>query len=89
MLNIKVLAWSLGTFGAVSYLLCILYGLVVPGSLHMDSALEVVLPGFAWLTPTGFLVGLVESFLYGVYAGLAFGIIHNAIARRLGMLPSR
>lgn len=34
------------------------------------------------LTLGGFLIGLVESFLYGAYAGLAFGLIHNALAKR-------
>jgi hypothetical protein len=43
MLNIKVLTWSLGAFGAVTFVLCVLYGLVAPESPHMDRALEVVL----------------------------------------------
>jgi hypothetical protein len=84
MLNIKVLTWSLGVFGAVTFVLCVLFGLVVPESLHMGRALEVVLPGFTWLTVPGVLVGLVESFLYGVYSGLAFGLIYNVFARRWG-----
>lgn len=84
MLNVKVVTWSLALFGAVTYLVCVLYGLIVPASLHMTAFLENVLPGFEWLTPLGFLIGLVESFLYGVYAGLVYGWIHNALARRLG-----
>jgi len=35
-----------------------------------------------WLTPLGFLIGLVESFLYGVYAGIVYVPIHNWLARR-------
>jgi hypothetical protein len=82
MLNIKVVTWSLGIFGAVTFVVCVLYGLVVPESLHMTQGLEIALPGFKWLTLTGFLIGLVESFLYGVYAGLVFVPIHNALAKR-------
>jgi hypothetical protein len=82
MLNIKVLTWSLGVFAAVTFVLCVLYGLVAPESLHMDRALEIVLPGFTWLTLPGVLIGLVVSFLYGVYSGLVFGLIYNAFARR-------
>ena len=36
MLNIKVLTWSLGAFGAVTFVLCVLYGLVAPESPHME-----------------------------------------------------
>jgi len=82
MLNTKVVTWSLGLFGAVTFVVCVLYGLVVPETLHMTGALEAVLPGFRWITPVGFVIGLVESFLYGVYAGLVFTPIYNALSRR-------
>ena len=85
MLNIKVVAWSLGLFTAISFTLCVIYGLVVPPSLHMSRALEAVLPAFTWLTVTGFCLGLLESFLYGAYAGLVFVPIHNFFARRWGV----
>ena len=84
MLNIKVVTWSLGLFGAATFLVCVVYGLIAPASLHMTGFLEQVLPGFRWLTLTGFLIGLVESFLYGVYAGLVFAPIHNWATRRWG-----
>lgn len=85
MLNIKTVTWSLGIFGAVTFVVCVLYGLIVPESLHMASGLEIALPGFKWLTVGGFLIGLIESFLYGVYGGLVFVPIHNALARRWGV----
>lgn len=84
MLDTKVFTWALALFGAVTYLVCIVYGLLVPASLHMTGFLEQVLPGFRWLTPLSFLVGLAESFLYGAYAGLVFTPIHNALWRRWG-----
>ncbi len=84
MLNIKIVTWSLGLFGAVTFVVCVLYGLVVPESLHMTGFLEETLPGFRWLTPLGFVIGLVESFLYGVYTGLIFTPIYNVLWRRWG-----
>jgi hypothetical protein len=48
----------------------------------MHTFLEQVLPGFKWLTLQGFGIGLVESFLYGAYAGLVFVPIHNFFVRR-------
>jgi hypothetical protein len=85
MLNIKVVSWSLGMFVAVSFLLCVIYGLIVPPSLHMAPFLEMALPAFKWLTFWGFWLGLIESFLYGVYAGLVFVPIYNLLARRWGV----
>ena len=82
-LNWKVMTWSLGLFCAVSFLLCALYGLVVPKTLHMVQFLEITLPGFRWLSPRSFVLGLVEGFLYGAYAGLVFTPIHNFVARDL------
>ena len=84
MLNIKVVSWSLGIFTAISFVLCVIYGLIVSPSLHMVSSLEMVLPAFKWLTFWGFWLGLVESFLDGAYVGLVFVPIHNFLARRWG-----
>lgn len=84
MLNMKVVSWALGSFGAVTFIVCVLYGLIVPESLHMTALLEQLLPAFRWLTGWGFLLGLIESFLYGAYAGLVFVPLHNWFARRWG-----
>ena len=83
-LNIRVLTWSLATFTTFTYLVCVAYGLIVPETLHMVQFLEIVLPGFKWLTVGSFFIGLVESFLYGVYAGLVFTPIYNFYHRKWG-----
>jgi hypothetical protein len=84
MLNIKLVSWALGLWGAMTFVVCVIYGLVTPQSLHMHAFLEQVLPAFKWLTWPGFLLGLVESFLYGVYAGIVFVPIYNWLAQRFG-----
>lgn len=82
-LNIRVVIWSMGIFLAFSYILCVLYGLVVPQRMHgMVNFLEAVLPAFRWLTFGGFILGLIESFLYGVYIGIIFVPVYNFINRR-------
>jgi hypothetical protein len=85
MLNIKIVSWSLGLFTAISFVLCVIYGLIAPPSLHMAPFLEMLLPAFKWLTFGGFWLGLIESFLYGVYAGLVFVPIYNFFTRRWGV----
>ena len=85
MLNIKIVSWSLGLFAAITFVLCVIYGLLAPPSLHMAPFLEMVLPAFKWLTAWGFVLGLIESFLYGAYAGLVFVPIYNVLVRRWGV----
>ncbi|MHB1198931.1 MAG: DUF5676 family membrane protein [Polaromonas sp.] len=82
MLNIKVVSWALAVTTMISYLVCVLYGSATPESLQMYSFLELVLPGFKWLTLQGFFIGLVESFLYGAYAGLVYVPVYNFFVRR-------
>ena len=89
MLNTKLVTWALGLFTAISFLVCVAYGLVVPHGLGMQQFLEMVLTAFKWLTWWGFLLGLLESFLYGVYAGLVFCPIYNLLYRRWGGPASR
>lgn len=82
MFNLKAWVWSLGSATAVSFVLCVLWGLVMPEALHMHQLLEIVLPGFTWLSVGAFFIGLVESFLWGAYAGLVFVPLHNLFFRR-------
>lgn len=51
----------------------------------MAPFLETALPAFKWLTFGGFCLGLIESFLYGAYAGLVFVPIYNFLTRRWGV----
>jgi hypothetical protein len=81
-MNLKTVSWALALTAAFLYLLCVAYGLVDPTAGHMREFLRIALPGFEWLTPKGFLTGLVKSFLYGGLAGLVYVPIYNALSRR-------
>lgn len=76
-LNIQVVTWALATFTTFTFIICVLYGLIVPESFHMVQLLENTLPGFKWLSIGSFFIGLAESFLYGAYAGLVYTPIYN------------
>lgn len=39
MLNTKLVSWALGIFTAVTFVVCVIYGLVAPQSLHMHTFL--------------------------------------------------
>ncbi len=81
-LNVKVVSLSLGTSFAVVYVLCVIWGTVVAS--QMPQLLEAVFPGFVWLTPTAFVLGLIESFLYGLGFGALYVYLHNALGRLTG-----
>jgi hypothetical protein len=81
-MSLKIVTWALASSGALLYLLCIAYGLTNPASGHMREFLTIALPGFEWLTPKGFIIGLAKSFLYGALIGLVYVPIYNALARR-------
>ena len=69
------LGLSIGTFLIIGYLGCLALALIVPdGGLHQPWL--QFLPGFKW-TMTGILLGIVESFAYGFFAGVVFAPIYN------------
>jgi hypothetical protein len=82
MLNWKVVTQSLSSFAAISFVLCVGYGLVVPAAFHPAWLLEAVLPGFKWLGAGSFVLGLIESALYGAFAGALYSALHNYFTRR-------
>lgn len=82
MLNLKVWTMSLGCWLATTFTLCVLGAILAPGLPITHRTLELVLPGFTWISPGAFVLGLIESFLLGVYAGLVFVPIHNVFWRR-------
>jgi hypothetical protein len=55
---------------------------VTSESLHLHEFLQQVLPGFERVTLRRFVIGLTESFLYGVCAGQSYSLIHNALHSR-------
>jgi hypothetical protein len=74
-LDWKVLGTAMGCFLAINYVLCVSYDLLF--GAHMYRAWGDLLPGFHWLSPGSFALGLVETFAYGVFFGLVFAPLYN------------
>ncbi len=74
--------WSLSLFFLISYLICIIGYLLLPGLPINHAALQIFLPGFQLLTWASFFVGLIESFAYGWYIALIFGPLYNFFVTR-------
>ena len=75
------LGMSLSVFFVVTYLLCLLFGLLVP-TAGIHQMLSQLLPGFTWITWPGLLIGLVWAFAFGWYIAIVFAPIHNFFAAR-------
>jgi hypothetical protein len=82
MLNWKVVSPALASFMAIVFLLCVAYGLIAPSRFHAAWLLEAFLPGFTWLTFGSVVLGVIETALYGAWAGLLFSALYNYFARR-------
>lgn len=82
MLNFRLITTTTALFTTMSYLLCVAFGMLTPQSVHMHQLLQIVLPAFEWISTGAFFLGLVESFLWGIYIGGGFALIYNALYRR-------
>lgn len=74
---------SLSLFFAVSYVLCVLGYFLFPQLPIDHAALSIFLPGFKLLTWASFILGLVESLLYGWYVALIFVPLYNVFVSRM------
>jgi hypothetical protein len=77
-LTIRGTALALVVFLDVTYVLCVLWGLALP-CLHARSTgvFEAVFPGFTWLTPQSFVLGLAWTTLFGLYTAALFVPLFN------------
>ena len=79
-MSVKATSLSLGSVFALSFVLCVLYGVLLP-QFHPAGGLSF-LPGFAW-TVVGFVIGLAETFVYGLYGGAVFAALYNRFSQSL------
>ncbi len=78
---VAALGMSLGTFLALTFVLCVLFDLWFP-ALAMNPLWAPLLPGFTWISWTSFLLGLIEAFSYGWYIALIFAPLYNFFAAK-------
>ncbi len=79
-LDWRVVGLAAGSFLAVSYVFCVAYDLAF-GQRMYETWLKL-LPGFTWLSWQSFLLGLVETFIYGIYFSLVFVPLYNYFQSR-------
>jgi hypothetical protein len=80
-LAIVPLGMSLASFLAISYVLCVLFGIFV-SDRGMHQLLAQLLPGFTWITWPSFFLGLIWSLVLGWYVAVVFAPLFNFFAAR-------
>ncbi|WP_212751903.1 DUF5676 family membrane protein [Roseovarius arcticus] len=80
-IQIYPVAMSLGVLLALSFALCVVFGLLFPGGTMYQAWLPL-LPGVSWISWTSAVLGLVESFAYGWYIAVIVVPAFNFFAKR-------
>ncbi len=80
-INVRAAGLALGILFGVTYVLCVLWDMVMP-QYAMHQVWAPLLPGFVWFSVGSFFLGLVESFVYGVYGGVFFAYLYNYLTTR-------
>lgn len=75
-LSILRLAATFSVFMAISFVLCVLAGYLLPG---LRGSMPVsAFPDFSWEHPLSAVHGMVWSMGVGVYVGVLFGVLYNS-----------
>ena len=80
-ISLSAFGHATSLFIAISFTLCVIFDLLIPHHA-MYSVWLKLLPGFEWLSWKSFLLGLVESYLYGWYFTLIWVPIYNFVGRK-------
>jgi len=79
--RIYPLGMALGTLLAISFVLCVIFGLLFPTATMYEAWLPL-LPGVTWISWSSAFLGLVESFAYGWYIAVIFVPAFNFFSGR-------
>ena len=82
-LSVVALGMGLGSFFALTFVLCVLFDLWFP-DLAMNTVWAPLLPGFNWISWPSFGLGLIETFSYGWYVAVLFVPLYNYFSSKFG-----
>lgn len=78
-INLRAAGHATSLVLAGAFTVCVIYGLLVPGAA-MHTVWGPFLPGFVWISPGSFVLGLVESYLYGWLLSAPWVWLYNRFA---------
>ena len=78
MLSLKRYGWLCVLGGEIFYVACMLYGIFLAGSsAELHQALFALLPGFAWGSFGGVIVGAIDIFVFAWIFAWYYVWMHN------------
>ena len=79
-MNHKISLFAFGNatslFFAIVFSVCVVFDLVLPEHAMYEAWLKL-LPGFEWISWKSFLIGLIESYMYGWFGELIWVPLYN------------
>ena len=81
-ITIVPLGLTLGCFLVITYIGCVLYGLL-GFQQGMHQLLFQIIPGFTWINWPSFFIGLFWNFVWGWYIALVFAPLFNFFTARM------
>lgn len=79
---IRALGWSLGLFLAITFTVCVLFDLAFPGE-SMTGLWAPLLPWVEGISPGSYVLGVIETLIYGWFVALIFAPLFNLFAERM------
>ena len=80
-LSLAAIGNATSLFLAITFTLCVAFDLLFP-SHAMFRVWQELLPGFEWISWRSFLLGLIESYIYGWYVALIWVPLYNVFVLR-------
>ncbi len=77
---VYALGMSLGIFFAITFALCVVFGLLFPGATMYQAWLPL-LPWVTWISWPSVFLGLAETFAYGWFVALFFAPLYNYFSK--------
>lgn len=81
------LAAAIIAVGEAAYLVCVAAGALWPEVFGMKAFFPTLFPGFTWLDPGSFLLGLAEVAVYGLAAAAVATFAWNFVVDRSAKAP--
>lgn len=76
------LAAAIVAVGEVTYLVCVALGALWPSVFRVQAFFPTIFPGFTWLDPLSFVLGLIEVAVYGLAAAAVATVAWNVVVDR-------
>ena len=80
-ISISAVGHSTSILLVLTFVVCVGFDLLVP-KFVMYEHWQGFLPGFSWLSPGTFVLGLVETYAYGWYFALVWVPLYNVFLHR-------